>query len=110
MPAKTFGIGKLDPCGRDAGKAAGVTFDRGRPLHEIDDAEPGREFRRPCRRQDMVWPGDIIADGFRRVTAKEDGAGMPDPAKPASRLANGKFQMFGGDAVGQSRHVIHRSG
>ena len=80
-----MGVEPLGLAERDRGRAErrqrrGVASQHRRALHEVEHAEAGGETGRAGRRQHMVRAADVVADGFGRVGAEEDGAGVADAA------------------------------
>ena len=58
----------------------------------------------------MVGAADIVADGFGRVGAEEDRAGVADLFGKTLRVGDAKLQMFGRNAVGEGRRLIQIAG
>ena len=56
----------------------------------------------------MVWPGDVIAHRFRRVTAQEDSAGVAHLLQQGFGISSRDLQMLGGDGIGQRHGIIQR--
>ena len=79
MRLQPFRLGEMDCCRCQHRQARGVTADERAALEEVEDAEAGSEPRAARRRQDMVGPGDIVADSLGGMAAEKDGAGMANP-------------------------------
>ena len=78
MGGQTFGIGE-----RDGGRADGVDRgiaerDEAGAFHEIQNGKTGGEARAAPGREDVVRPGDVIADSLGSHAAKEHGPCMAD--------------------------------
>ena len=54
----------------------------------------------------MIGAGDIIADGFRRMRADEDGAGIADAVDKSVGVGGGDFQMLGRETINQRNGVV----
>ncbi len=88
--------------GASAARLASVEFQKRGALHEIEDAKPRGEARRPRGRQNVIRPAGIIAHGFRRVMADEDRTGIAVCRDHGFRLLAGKFEVLGGERIHQS--------
>src|SRR6185436_18480695 len=64
-------------------------------LDEIINPERGRESRCSGRRQNMVWPGEVIAYNFRSVGPKKYGSRMKNVRSYRLVGASDKLQMLG---------------
>src|SRR3546814_14562523 len=65
---------------RDRGRTDGrqsvrVKREEAGALHEVGDRQPARKARAAAGGQDMVGPGDIIADRLGRLATEEDRPG-----------------------------------
>src|SRR5207247_8857474 len=67
-------------------------LDDARPLDEVVDPERRGEARRPARRQDVVRPGQVVAERLGRVLPEEDCPRVPYAREPAPRRAHGELQ------------------
>ena len=56
----------------------------------------------------MVGAGDVVADGFRRVLADEDRAGMANRSGEALGVAGHDFQVLGSDRIRQRQRLVER--
>ena len=54
----------------------------------------------------MIGTGDIVADGFRRMRADENRAGIADALDIAVGVGGGDFQMLGRQAIDQRDRVV----
>ena len=55
----------------------------------------------------MVGPGEVVAEGLRRVGAEEDRARMADTGQHGPRLAHQHFEVLRGHAVGEGDGGVH---
>ena len=85
-----IGGGEGGAGGDDAGAFAEGLYGKGR-------GEAGRAERG----QHMVGPGEVVAEGLRRVGAEEDRARMTDTGQHGPRLAHQHFEVLRGHAVGE---------
>ena len=106
MGGQTLGLGQRNGRARQLFKGASVTADQGGPLQEIIDGQARAKARGPAGGQDMVGPGHIIANRFRRMAAKEYGPGMAHAVGQGLRLLNRKLDVFGRDSIDQTRAVL----
>ena len=74
MRRQALGLGQTQGSRRDGGKTLRADPLDAHPLQEIVETEPRRKARGAAGRQDVVRPGDIIAERFRRIVAEEDRA------------------------------------
>ena len=117
MRGKSLGTRKRDRCGSDGRKARFVERQEAGPFHEIGDRKPARKTGAAAGREDVVGPGDIVADRLGRLTAKEDRARMAHAREQRVGLGriDRELQMFGRqpvaerDRVGQVRHDDDRA-
>ena len=65
------------------------------------------EENRAERGQHMVGPGEVVAEGLRRVGAEEDRARMADTGQHGPRLAHQHFEVLRGHAVGEGDGGVH---
>ena len=101
MGLKPFGLGERDRGWTERGKLIRSAFENRRPLHEIEDAEPGGKASRARRRQHVIRSGDIVADRFRRVLPDEDRSRMAHRFGELFAVSRDDFEMFGRKRIDQ---------
>src|SRR5580693_2157258 len=78
MRSQAFRLGERESGGPKPRQRLGIASKHAGALEEIQDRKPRGEPRGTRGGQHMVRPGDVIADGFWRVTAKKHRARMFD--------------------------------
>ena len=88
-----------DRCRAERPQAVGAAFqDRG-SLHEVKYAETRGETGGAGRRQHVIGPAHIIADGLRRMASEEDRAGIADLGRKLVGILGLDLQMLGREPV-----------
>ena len=77
-----------------------------RTLHEIEHRETRGEARGAGGGQDVVGAANVIADGLGRPLTQKYRTCVGDLGAERVGIGDAKFEVFGGDAVGElGRHV-----
>ena len=105
MRGKSFRLAERDGGGAERAQLLRPAFEQRGALHEIEHAEARRKARRARGRQHVVGAGDVIADGFRRMRADEDRAGIADFRHQRLGVVGGDLQMLGRELVDQRDRV-----
>src|SRR5213082_2717512 len=83
--------------------------DGARAPKKVLDAEGGGEARRAARGEHVVRPGEVVADGFGRVRAEEDRAGMSHVRGCVLFVARDDLKMFGREFVDRIASLFERA-
>ena len=101
MGIQPLGLGQGHGGGRDGGKTFPVATDQGSAFQKVEHAQARGEPGAACRRQNVVGPGHVVADGLRREPAEEYGTGIAYGGRQGFRLFHRKLQVLGRDAIDQ---------
>ena len=74
-----FGFGKADGVGAESCESLRRVLLDGDEFDEIHDAEASADGCHAAGGEGVVWSGDVVAHGLRRMVADEDAAGVLDP-------------------------------
>ena len=77
-------------------------------LHIVIHGQWGEESRAPACGQYMIGPGDVIGNGWGRVAAQEQRAGVPDLLQIIEWIVDRQRQMFGSDLIGHIDCFVDR--
>jgi len=103
-----FGLGERGDLLRRLIQFLARVADGARASEEVVDAEGGGEARRAARGEHVVRPGEVVADGFGRVRAEEDRAGVSDERGCALLVARDDLKMFGREFVDDIAGLFER--
>src|SRR6516164_6053476 len=103
MGFQPFRVGKTDHSWRKRCQTRGLAAYERAALEEVENAEAGCETRAARRRQYMVGPGDIIANGLWGMAAEEDRAGVVNTLGQRIGLLERELEVLRSDPVDQ-RH------
>ena len=106
MGFQPFRVGKTDHSWRKRCQTRGLAAYERAALEEVENAEAGCETRAARRRQYMVGPGDIIANGLWGMAAEEDRAGVVDPLGQRIGLLERELEVLRSDPVDQRHRLL----
>ena len=91
--------GQGDDVRRHLGQRRLVVIDDVDAAQERLHREPAGMARAAAGGQHVVGPGDVVAQGYRRPGADEDGAGVAHPHRHRAGVPSLDFQVLGGVGV-----------
>ena len=94
MGGQPFGIGKGNSGGADSSQGGFVKLQEAGPLHKVQHGKPAGKARAAPGGQNVIGSGDIIANRFRRMAAKEGAACVADVGEHGVGIVDGDFDVF----------------
>jgi len=106
MRVQPLRLGEADRRRGECGKARSIAPDDRAALKEIENSEARGKSRAAGSWQDVVGPGDVVADRLGSVAAEEHCSGVVHPVGEYIGIIERKLEVLGGDPVDQRRSFV----